>query len=201
MRSNPSRTLIVLLGLSLASCMLNLDKDRSTGGKVDLQEISINGEYAIGIPTYMTKATSLNDDASLQFQNIFKETYVIIIDEDESEFIQTFKDVDSYDTTRSVISNYTDAQIQFTTSSMDVIKKTPVKKLKINGLHAASIEIDANIEGVKVPISYFLTFIEGNGKLYMIMAWTLEDKKDNHRQTFEQMAQSFKFLKKESKPV
>jgi hypothetical protein len=84
---------------------------------------------------------------------------------------------------------------------MDVIKKTPVKKLKINGLHAASIEIDANIEGVEVPITYFLTFIEGKGKLYMIMAWTLADKKDNHRETFEQMAQSFKSLKKESKPV
>jgi hypothetical protein len=190
---------IFLTGLSLSSCMLNLNKEEKTGGKVDLKVVSINEDYSMGVPMHMSKTTSLNDDASLQFQNIFKETYVIVIDENKKEFIDAYMELSAYDTSRSALSNYSDTQVQSTTANMEVVSQKDLTRLKINGLRAATTEIDARVEGLKFPVTYFLTFIEGKEKLYFIMAWTLQDKKDTHRAAFDQMARSFKTLK--GKPV
>lgn len=185
--------LFVALAFSLSSC-LNFKEKNEKNDKVELEQISVNGEYSMGIPTFMTKTASLHEDASLQFQNIFKETYVIVIDEDKFEFKKVYKEMGSYDTTRSIISNYADTQLQFTTSQMTVISKKNMKALKIGTLNAATTEIDGNVEGVDVPITYFLTYVESDHKLYMIMAWTLQAKKDLHRDTFDKMIKSFKIL-------
>jgi hypothetical protein len=148
----------------------------------------------MGIPKFMTKTDGLNDEASLQFQNIFKETYVIVIDENKQEFIDAYKDLDTYDSTTAVIANYADTQVQLTTSSMNVLSKSELKFFPINGNKAANIEIDAEIEGVAAPITYFLTFVEGDENLYFIMAWTLQKYKDDYRETYGEIAKSFKTL-------
>ncbi len=163
------------------------------GKKAELQRISGPG-YSMGVPTYMSKATSLNEEASLQFQNIFKEAYVIVIDEDKQQFIKTFKELSSYDTTLSVIDNYGSVQLQSVSSRSEVISKEELKNLTINGMNAAATELDAKVEGVSVPISYFLTFVEGKKKLYFIMGWTLQNKKEAYRADYLQMRKSFKEL-------
>jgi hypothetical protein len=153
----------------------------------------------MGIPAFMTKATALNKGASLQYQNIFKEAYVIVIDENKQEFIDTYKKLSIYDTTRSVLSNYTDAQVQSITANIEVLSQKDATTSRINGLKAATVELDANVKDVKIPITYFLSFVEGNDKLYFIMAWTLQDKKDTHRDTFSRMVKSFRTFKKKVK--
>lgn len=190
MKHSVTLLLVVALSFSLSSCFINLKDEKNA--KVELNQISVN-EYSMGIPTYMTKTTTLNEDASMQFQNIFKETYVVVIDEDKAEFKKAFAELGSYDTTRSIISNYADTQLQFALENMDVISKEDMKALKIDGrLNAATTEIDATIERVQVPITYFFTYIESDYKLYTIMAWTLQSKKDVHRPTFDRMVRSFK---------
>jgi hypothetical protein len=182
--------------LLLFSCTPEHNKNDKAASKVELKPVTINGEYKMDVPAFMSKATTLNEAASLQYQNIFKEAYVIVIDEEKDAFIQAYKDLSAYDTARSVISNYTDTQIQSTTSELDVISQTEIKNFKVNGLNASSIEIDANLEGVQTPITYFLSFIEGQKKLYFVMAWTLQDKKEKHRETFQEMVKTFRVFKK-----
>lgn len=182
--------LLIVYGICFSSCQLNL-KDDKNKANIELEPVSINDEFSMGIPGFMTKTASLNEDASLQYQNMFKETYVIVIDENKQEFIDAYIGLEAYDTTRSVLSNYADTQIQLTTSNMEVIQKNKITSLKINGLNAATVQIDANVEGVKNAIAYFLTFIEGKEKLYMVMAWTFRDKKDDYAMIFEKMAKSF----------
>jgi hypothetical protein len=188
--------IVLLCGVLVSSCDLNLNKDGKSGGKAELKRVTVNDEFSLGVPAYMTKATSLNDNASLQFQNIFKEAYVIVIDEDKEEFIKAYEESSAYDTARSLLSNYSDIQVQLTTSAMDVISRKELTTMGINGLRAETTEIDATVEGIDSPITYFLTFVEGDEKFYFIMAWTLQDKKDTHRATFEEIANSFRLIKK-----
>jgi hypothetical protein len=198
MKPNFSFLSTLALCSALSACSF-LNTKNEKAAVTDLSPVTINSEYSMGIPSFMTKTTSLNDDASLQFQNIFKEAYVIVIDESKEGFVDALVDADSYDSSRSVIENYADTQVQLTTSNMNVITKKDVIPSTINGLNAASAEIDATVEGVKQPISYFLTFVEGKEKLYMIMAWTLQTKKETHRNTFEVMAKTFQTM--DTKPV
>lgn len=178
--------------LSLISCLPNKEKNDKPE-KVALEAVTINdGQFTMEVPEFMSKASSLNDAASLQYQNIFKETYVIVIDESKDEYLNAYKDLDVYDTARSVIANYMDTQVQSTTSSLDVIEKSKIASFKTHGLKAKSIEIDANLEGVSSSITYFMTCIEGRDHLYMVLAWTLRDKKDKHRETFKRMVRTFR---------
>ena len=195
MKNSPC-ILLLAISVLLVSCAPAQEGKDQTSAKDDMQSVTIDDEYKMDVPKYMRKATSLNESASLQYQNIFKEAYVIVIDEEKDAYINAYKDLSVYDSARSVIENYTDTQIQSTTSDLDVIDQSEIKTFRIHGLNATSVEIDANLEGVSVPISYFLTFIEGQNKLYFVMAWTLKDKKDKFRSTAEKMAESFRVFKK-----
>jgi hypothetical protein len=189
MKSAFSLLSAALIAMSLTSCLSKLLKDQ----KVELVQIKIGNDYSMNIPSFMSKTTRLNEEASLQFQNMFEEAYVIVIDENKQEFIDVYRELDAYDTLLSPVANYADTQIQLTSSNMEVTSKNELKSYQINGLNAASIEIDAKVDNT--AITYFLTFVEGPDKLYMIMAWTLQNKKDEHRKTFDEMAKSFSVLR------
>lgn len=192
MKSAIPTSLLLAATLFVSSCMPG--KDGKSKEEPDLQTVTINDEYSMGIPKNMSKAKSLNDDASLQYQNMFKETYVVVIDENKQEFIDAYTGIEQYDSARTALENYADTQFQMTTANMEVLGTEEMSPLQINGLKAITTQIDGQVENVKFPISYFVTYIDGNEKLYMIMAWTLKDKKETNRPVFEQMAKSFKVI-------
>ncbi|HTF80777.1 MAG TPA: hypothetical protein VL947_03595 [Cytophagales bacterium] len=158
-------------------------------------------EYEMSVPTYMKQVTTLHHDASLQFQNVFKETYLIVIDEPKDTFITTFKDLGEYKNDSSVVKNYRDIQLGHIKENLKVINISQAKSSIINGMEAETIEVDGTVEDLKYPISYIYTFVEGPDKVYMIMAWTLKDNKDKHAAMFKKAMGSFKvFQPKGSTP-
>lgn len=142
----------------------------------------------------MKGTTGLNAEASLQYQNPFKETYTIIIDEPKQDFVDIYKELDQYNEGITLLQNYRKIQLQAFTSTIQVNHQSEVKPMTIHGLDAESVEIDGHVEGIDEEISYFLTFVEGTENIYMIMAWTLESKKEELQKTFETIAQSFELL-------
>ncbi|HRW22364.1 MAG TPA: hypothetical protein P5509_10350, partial [Bacteroidales bacterium] len=50
--------------------------------------IQINNLYSIDVPDFLVKTNSLNDEASLQYENTAKEYYVIVIDEAKHDFLE-----------------------------------------------------------------------------------------------------------------
>ena len=187
--------LVIFLGFSITSC---LDfKVKKTEKEIDLDDftkVEINHEYQISIPKYMRKTNSLNDDASLQCQNIFKETYLIVIDESKDEFIEVFRELEQYNDELSLVENYREIQLQFFAENMKTLNASNPISLKINELNAEMLEIDGEVEDIDEELTYFITFIEGDKKVYMIMAWTMASKKEEYRATFESAAKSFGLL-------
>ncbi|MFT5859758.1 MAG: hypothetical protein ACI865_001862 [Flavobacteriaceae bacterium] len=59
----------------------------------------------------MSQDGNLNDQASLQFANLQKEKYIIVIHESKSEYIEIFRDLDQFDEALSVIDNYAEHQV------------------------------------------------------------------------------------------
>lgn len=51
---------------------------------------NINNLYSVKIPDFMHPSKKLNDAASLQYANLFKPLFIIIIDEDKAETKQFF---------------------------------------------------------------------------------------------------------------
>ncbi|MBO0322422.1 hypothetical protein J0X14_08945 [Muricauda sp. CAU 1633] len=177
------------LALSLSSCMDGKKKTpESTTSQVEFHKIVVD-DYEIGIPKDMQQTTGLNNDASLQRQNIHKEIYTIVIDEPKKEFITVLNELDYGDEFN--IALYRDIQLKRLAERMQITYQSESTPMTISGLEAEAIEIDAKVDNIGEELSYFLTFIDGKSKIHMVMSWTLKSKKKEHKKTFETIAQSF----------
>lgn len=192
---NISLLLFSCIILISSSCNLVNDKKEEKLAAEDFNTIEIEKRYKINLPKYMTEAKNLSEDASLQYQNVFKETYTVVIDESKQEFIDAFIEVELYDTTLSVSENYRNVQLGMIEENMTVNSKSSPVKLKIGPHEAHQIEIEGNVEGIDQEISYLFTFIEGKDELFMIMSWTLKSRKEKYLNTFKEAAQSFRTRK------
>jgi len=191
------RTHIFLFALyaSTLSCKdAGNKKESAVEGTDTYHTVSIDGYYQIDLPKFMTGTTGLNEEASLQYQSLLKECYLIVIDESKKGFEEVYRELEQYDDALSVLQNYRAARLQILSRTTEITQKSEPKSLKINGLDAESIELDAIVNGLAGEISYFLTFVEGEDNVYMIMGWTLKDRKTEHKKTFKTIAESFQLI-------
>jgi hypothetical protein len=162
---------------------------------VPSEEITVgSGGYKIGIPNHMVSSTELNDEASLQYNDLAEELYIIVIDESKTEFIKTFTDDPEfpYDDKLTPEKNYRMNQMHSLTGRMNLRGTPEIEKATINGLDAEIVSFVGTPSTVDLEIYYKLAFIEGTKKLYMVMTWTLADRKATHEAEMNQMLQSFK---------
>lgn len=185
--------IILMLCLSLSSCKKIIDSAASLSKEditaKDLVEVSVNDDYLISIPDYMKEMPSLNDDASFQYANIYKETYTIVIDEDKQEFIDAFKEIGIYNDSLSVIENYSEYQVK---SFQESLNSDEVKELdfKLKNLITKQFELNGIIDGING--NYLIGFVESDAKMYMLMSWTVDDRYKKYKNTFQLIQNSFK---------
>ena len=102
---------------------------------------------------------TLNDQASLQFSNPDSEKYIIVIHESKSWYIEIFRDQDDYDESESVIDNFADHQVYFLSEDQDVLDQTEMAERKSHGMDARRVNVDANLAGINIFITYFYYFV------------------------------------------
>ncbi|PIE87387.1 MAG: hypothetical protein CSA03_00485 [Bacteroidetes bacterium] len=173
----------------------SLDKIIASKPSVKYNVIKINDLYSMKVPDFMTVTKELQEDASLQYNNPFKEKYVTVLEEERDEIKTFMNDYGVYDDSKTMLENYVDTRLSYLKESgISVIEETDLKSEMINGRKAYSIEVDASVPGIPEDIAYFFTYIEGQDHFYMISAWTLLSRKDAYSEEVEEMTHSFKEL-------
>lgn len=187
--------LLLCICFSVTSCKKIIDSAASFGKEdikvEDLKAVLVNDEYSIAIPEYMSELKSLNEDASFQYANIYKETYTIVIDENKQEFINAFKEIEIYKDSLSVIDNYSDFQIRSLQENINA-KSFNELDFKIKNLPSKQYELSGEIE--EINASYLIGFIESEEKMYMIMSWTIDNRYKKYKETFRLIQNSFKII-------
>lgn len=164
--------------LSLVACTSN----------EEFKTIAIN-DYSIGLPSFLSEGKGLNDDASLQYQNLFKELYIVVIDENKESFKEAIEINELEDVYETNFNGYTELLI----GSLEEAVKFKNKKeteTKINGLPAKILEFEGNVDGI--DIYYQVAYIDGITNYYQIMTWTLANKKETYQKTMNEIFKSFK---------
>ena len=154
--------------------------------------IDIDNDYQVLIPKYMKPMPNLNDEASLQYANIFKEIYTIVINENKQEFIETFKSLGEYNDSLPPIENYKNVQKQMLDEAIANVKFRDYGLTEINTYPARQFKMEGEIDGL--DFFYLVGFIEGDENIYMLMNWTLKDRKSRYENIFEYINGSFKLL-------
>lgn len=148
-------------------------------------EVKVNNRYSMSIPDYLQPCTDLHKDASMQYQNIEKDIYAMVIDE-KKKTMQDYSldyDIDTY------FNNI--ASQGFAENIKDGKVSIPGRQ-EIHGNKALIAEVTGKIENNEVY--YKLGLIETPYEFYQILVWTRASNKEELEPDIIKMIESFQEL-------
>lgn len=156
-------------------------------GKENKVSIIKNNNYSIEIPNDLTETKLLNDVASLQYENQFKEFYVIVIDESKKSLLDFFAPNSE---TPNNLYGYSELLKVNMASVLGKVDFSKIETIQINGMKAKVFSVETKIENLDAY--YKFGFFESKNSYYQVMLWTLLDKKVDHEPRMQKIIESFK---------
>ena len=156
------------------------------------QCVTIENKYSIAIPSFLTKANGLNDNASLQYQHVWKEFYIIVLDESKTDTQKALDDNNLTETYSNDIKGYSDLLLNGFEKGISGSQKSEIIDTLVNNMPARLLTITGRIEGIDA--FYSLAFIQGKERYYQIMAWTLSSKEYEYKDKMNRIMYSLKEL-------
>ncbi len=160
--------------------------------KTTYETINTDQKYSLELPSYLQKGTDLHDDASLQYQNLLKEFYIVVIEDNKEDLNNLIDENEIADLYSKDFTGYSDLLVEGFKENPDVGFDGKFTEWKIGTLDAKYFKLSAQVEGLDV--FYHYTLIEGKNTYYQVMQWTLADRKDAYKDEMEKIAKSFKEL-------
>jgi hypothetical protein len=157
--------------------------------------IIINNQYSLVLRNHMVEAYDLNDEASLQYNDLKQELYVIVIDESSNDFMEYFIEAGDWDSTMSVAENYRRVQMVSLSEAVKITKGPVTRRILAGTLPMEIAEFTGWVDGIDEQISYKVGFIDGGKDLYMVMSWTLANMESQHRVEMFDILRSFRIRK------
>ena len=127
-----------------------------------------------------------NLEASLQYCNLFAETYGLVLTETKAEVAAAIEKREE----DCAIDDYADLMINALT--LDGFIAGPAKSVIVDGLTGVRVEMKTNIDGIK--IAYLVTFVEGETHFHQVHCWTLQSREERNMPTLVKVADSFREL-------
>ncbi|WP_250436250.1 hypothetical protein [Hanstruepera flava] len=158
----------------------------------DYKTIYVDSLYSLDVPNYMKELKSLHPEASLEYANIYKEAYTVVIHENKQEFISIFTELEEYNSDLSPINNYSIIQKKMFNETIEQFKFQDYGLKDINGYPAKQMKITGIIDGI--DFVYVVAFVEGEEYIYMLMNWTDSSRFDKLENTFEYINGTFKII-------
>ncbi len=148
-------------------------------------EVKVNNRYSMNVPDYLQPCTDLHKDASMQYQNVEKDIYAMVIDEKK-------KTMQDYSLDYDIVTYFDNIASQgFADNIKDGQVSKPTQK-EINGHKAMIAEVTGKIENNEVY--YKLGLIETPYEFYQILIWTRASNKENLESDMVRMVESFQEL-------
>jgi hypothetical protein len=165
-------------------------KDDKAKKSTDWKTVS-SDKFTLQVPAHMKEATDLHDDAVLQYQNVIKEFYTIVIEESVEDFHTALIDGALEEEFPPNLQGYSSlVAAKFSENVEELVNKSEFKPLTVNGDSATYFEAEAKLSGIKVYYHY--AFVRGDSNYYQVMSWTLAEKKDKLHADMMEILNSFK---------
>lgn len=139
--------------------------------------------YTLDIPEYMTRTYDLNEVATLQYQNTFKEAYVIVIEDSKDELEKAGI---KFITAKEFLENFAKDYL------VDAKKRKagPITEFTANGNDHAYMEF--TWESDDTDLFMLVTGVETENHFYKIMCWTIKENVDMLKNDFLTISRSLK---------
>ena len=177
------KTIFIIIGLLILTACSEMGKP---------QKVVIENRYSMEVPPFLVKATNLNKEASLQYQNIYFGFYVIVLDETKKEVCKSLTDNELGGDYTPDFNGYCKLIFDNYLNKIEIKNKSEISEYNINGLKAKKMTMDGKFEGVDAY--FYISLIDGKDTFYQIMTWTLQDKKNKYSGVMEKMINTFNEL-------
>lgn len=193
--NNISHTLECIENSSvLRDQLICVNKTLPKSDEIDITDVSsekviIKNQYSIEIPSFLSKTSSLNPDASLQYENTQKKFYILVIDEKITDFHKALSDYKLTDKYKSNLEGYS----KITTEGFEenvIVKNKTTKEYSHNNLSIIHNNYSVNAQGANTQISFF--FVKGKNTYYQIMIYYPTGLKKEYDVISKTIASSFK---------
>ncbi|MDG3580918.1 hypothetical protein [Galbibacter pacificus] len=172
---------LLLTILFLQSCALGGDRE---------QIVSVEDRYTLAVPSFLSKANDLNNDASLQYMNGIREFYVVVIDEPKDGLQQLLDENDLSSIYNNDIDSYADISLNILSNSINSPVHGEVVDTLINSMPARLTTLKGEIDGIDV--FYYIGAYEGIKNYYQVLSWTLASRESTHKQRMNKVLCSLK---------
>lgn len=141
--------LLLLMGSLLTGC------EYEEGSQVH----TVNNEFTIEVPHYMSESDKLHPDAVFQYESRFRTVYILVLKDKRGSFADMGVYVDF--AKEDLTGRLTDAQLT---------QQYAINEL--NGKPAEAFEIEAQVTGQQV--AYYMAVVQGEENYYRVLGWTLD---------------------------
>ncbi|MBN8702612.1 MAG: hypothetical protein J0M08_06080 [Bacteroidetes bacterium] len=150
---------------------------------IKYSDVKVNNQFSIHVPDFMQPTNEIHQKAALQYQNLEKEFYLLVINESKEQMkaYDLDYDLDSY--YKNIVSTPFTEQLKNGKVSMP-------GRMDIHGKKALISEITGNINNA--DIYYKLTVIESPEHFYQVVTWTKAENKEKMSLVMDSVIQSFK---------
>lgn len=178
------KTFIFILTILLLQSCVSGDEE---------QLVTVGTKYSVSIPSFLTKVSNLNDDASLQYQHAWKEFYVIAIDESKNEMQKALEENNLTDSYENNINGYSKLILDVFKESLTNPYQSALIDTTVNGMPAKLTTLTGRVEGIDA--FYSIGIYEGKDRYYQVLAWTLSNKQYSYKSKMDKILYSLKEIK------
>ena len=168
-------TFIALIGALgfLAGCSSSSEQPVDPNG---YRAVTVNERYSMQVPNYLDTTSTLNSDASAQFQNVEAQVCLMVIENEKAQM----------DTNYNLNRFYTEVKTNFGAEF------NASAELTVNGLSVIQAEVTDTVE--RRVVHYSIAVIEGASHFYQIISWLPKSKAVEYDPVFDHILGSFEEL-------
>ena len=189
--------LFLISFFAISSCNFSSIKEKMNGNAIKstkFKPVSSKSSFTMMIPNYMDSVSKLHNEAALQYANIFKELYLIVIEEDIATLESSIEDgllEDYFSDSLPLLKNYTAFMLKGMKESDDFTIHDSLTT-SINNVVATKCSVSATVDNIK--IFYKVAAVKSKEKIYQVFSWTTVSNKEKYGQVLDSMINSFRVL-------
>ncbi len=170
--------------------LIACSQESRTSREKPLREVNYEGIFAIEIPEFLKPAKYLSDIAVLQYANLVKEFYVLVLMENKEKFNGITKARNLSESYPTDVRGYADFMVDLWYKQKIVIEELEKEATKINGLPAILFSFYGEYKDTEVYM--YLAFLEGKHHFYQLVIWTEANRGEEYKEQMRDIIFSFK---------
>lgn len=149
---------------------------------------TVNNLFSLEVPDYMSEQDLGNEDASLQMGNLYKEVYLLAIEESKTSLDAVGLEFD--------VESYTEFAVEFAKNAFITSSenKVTLEPKEVNGAKMMTYDLEGTMEGIPDDIYYSINIFETETYFYNVSYWCYAKDKETYKTDLEKTIKSFKQL-------